>query len=78
MRAGSASSADAGVSDALDFYREAVSLVADEEGGGAAPVYLPGSQERLGGSGGVAGAGGHYTYTCGAELFNGGSGRVTG
>jgi len=67
---------DARVGDALDFFGEALAFVADKEGDGAAPVDLPGSEERLSVGGGFAGAGGHDENARCAELFDGGKGSV--
>jgi hypothetical protein len=39
--AGGHGDADAGIGAAFDFFGEAGAFVADEEGDGLAPVYLP-------------------------------------
>jgi hypothetical protein len=43
LDAGRHGDADAGVGAAFDFFGEARALVADQQGYGPTPVYLPGS-----------------------------------
>src|SRR5262245_22547857 len=63
--------ANAGVGRALNFFGEPLAFVADKQGNGAAPVDLPGSEERLIVSSRFLGTSGHYVYACGAQLFDG-------
>src|SRR5262245_17936565 len=69
---------DTGVGGVLDLFGKALPFVADEQSYGAAPVDLPGSEERFAVVVVFVGTGGHDVDICGAKLFDGGRGGVTG